>query len=529
MATYRLINTTNQYNFSANPPVLDRVVFTIDHIHAGDHDYCSTYEVVKFLVDRNIPVTVFMQATNPSNDHEYDRSNARMIYRLAPSLVTLGVHPKPKGNSQQEQNRVHSIIRNIIKDVTGNFPSVLSYHGSGAGPEPDITFSGIKYARGILNSWAAGTDHPKNTPVMVMNSVSRAFAYTSQRNAAGYSATIFIHTNELRNGTPKKLVFDTFIKEVLSQRINAVAYLEGMNTDFNRTVTPTPPNNSVTLGSLRLSASTQAGRRPVNANFLIEQLNGEAVDRVSNVKTQAFRVPLGQYKLTATIGNVKEIATVTLTASRGIHHIFLMPEAVSTTATTPPATPVMPPAPTPSSGSTTLGSLRLSSSTKVGRRPVNANFMIESIDSHLVKTANNLKSKAFRVPLGRYKVTAKIGSIVETATLNLTASRGIHHIFLMSPSGSNTEVTTPPANTSLLGSLRLSASTQQGRRPVTVDLFIHKLNGDAIRNVRSVTTQLFKLPAGQYRVSARQDNELLTETINLSANRGLHHIFLIPN
>ena len=550
MATYRLSNTTNQYNFSGRPPTLDRVTFTIDHIHAGDHDICSTYEVVKFLVDKNIPVAVFIQATNPSNNYEYDRNNARMIYRLAPHLVTLGVHPKPSGNTAQEQNRVHTVIRNIIKDVTGSFPVVLSYHGAGAGPEPGITFSGIKYARGILSSWAAGTDNPLNTPVMVMNSVSRAFAYTSQRNAAGYSSTIFVHTNELTDNSTKKLVFDTFVNEVTSRRMQAVSYYNAMLVDFNRSVTatppvPTPPRptpttpvTSGTLGSLRLSASSKVGRRPVNANFLIEKLNGEEAGRANNVKTHPFRIPLGQYKVTAKVGNITETATVNLTAASGIHHIFLIPAAGSTP--TPLIPTPTPPAPAPStpSGTTTLGSLRLSASTKVGRRPVNANFLIEGIDNNVVEIASNLKSKAFRIPAGRYRVTSKIGNITETATINLTASRGIHHIFLMSPTGSSSPAPTPPSTPSVstpladasgLGSLRLSASTQQGRRPVAVDLFIDKPNGDAIRNIRGVTTQLFKIPAGQYRVSARLGSKVVTETINLSANRGLHHIFLIPS
>jgi hypothetical protein len=318
-----------------------------------------------------------------------------------------------------------------------------------------------------------------------------------------------------------------------------------MLVDFNRTVTPTPPQPtpptpvtpSGVLGSLRLSASAKVGRRPVNANFVIQKLNGQEVGRANNVKTQAFRVPLGQYKVTAKIGNVTETANINLTASRGIHHIFLMPAAGSTPTPTPPPIPTPPPSPSGPTGSTTLGSLRLSASTKVGRRPVNANFLIEGIDNNIVEIANNLKSKAFRIPVGRYRVTSKIGNITETANINLTASRGLHHIFLMSPTGSSSpvptppntpSVSTPPSNSTGLGSLRLSASTQQGRRPIAVDFFIDKPNGDAIRNVRGVTTQLFKIPAGQYRVSARVDGKVLIENINLSANRGLHHIFLIP-
>lgn len=183
MSVYKLSTVRNRYPASANPPVLDKVCFTIDHIHAGNHHVSSTYEVVKFLVDLQIPVTVFVQATNPSHDYEYDRNNARLIYGLAPHLVSLGVHPLSGTHSQAEQTAVHNTINNIIKSVTGRNPVIMSYHGAGAGPRPGISFPGIKYARGIGSTWARGTDDPLDTPVMVLNSVERSFAYTRDRKS----------------------------------------------------------------------------------------------------------------------------------------------------------------------------------------------------------------------------------------------------------------------------------------------------------------------------------------------------------
>ena len=251
---------------------------------------------------------------------------------------------------------------------------------------------------------------------------------------------------------------------------------------------------------------------------------------MQNVKTQAFRIPVGQYKITSKVGDVTETATINLTATKGIHHIFLMPAAAG--STTPPRP--NPPTPPPPSG-TRLGSIRLSASTKIGRRPVNADFLIEGVGNNNVEIARNLKTKAFRIPTGRYKVTAKIGNVTETATINLTATKGIHHIFLMPASNSTSttspatpSVSTPPANSAGLGSLRLSASTEVGRRPVAVDLFVEKMNGDDIRNVSSVTTQLFRLPAGQYKTTAKLGDKVVTKDINLTATQGVHHIFLMP-
>jgi hypothetical protein len=232
------------------------------------------------------------------------------------------------------------VISEIIQDVTGKKPKVLSYHGAGAGPMPGISFPGIKYGRGIGSAWAVGADDPKNTPVIVLNSVTRALQYAQERNAAGLSATIFIHTQELTRGSAKKRIFDTFVKEVQHRRLHAVSYFDAMEVDFkvghNRPLpTPTPPTprpptprpptpNSVRKGSLRLSASSDPGRRPVLASFYVQKTNGENVDSGRGT-TKQFRIPEGRYKVTAKVGNKKFTKTLNVSVSQGLHHIFLIP------------------------------------------------------------------------------------------------------------------------------------------------------------------------------------------------------------
>ena len=325
MARYQLSNIQKRYSFSANPPVLDKIVFTIDHIHAGDHDLSSTYEVVKFLTDRRIPVTVFMQATNPSNDYEFDRNNARLIYSLAPHLVTLGVHPLPKGASQQQQQKTLHIISDIIRGVTRKTPVILSYHGRGAGPMRGIHFAGIKFARGIRHAWSVNGDNPLDTPVMPLVSVSRAYEYIHERNNAGLSATLFVHSAELRRGTPQKRVFDTLVRDVMQRRLQALAYQQAMEHDFHHTgtsVISTPPQAT---GVMRLSALTKKGKRPISVNFSIKQRDGHYRNHVSNVNTRQFNLPVGKYRVSAQIGRTTVNKDLILTATQGIHHIFLMP------------------------------------------------------------------------------------------------------------------------------------------------------------------------------------------------------------
>ena len=325
MATYQPSNIQKKYNFSANPPILDKIVFTIDHIHAGDHHLNSTYEVVKFLTDRKIPVTVFIQSTNPSNDYEFDRHNARLIYSLAPHLITLGVHPLPRGASQQQQRKVFNAISRIVQDVTKNNPATLSYHGQGAGPMRGISFPGITFARGIHHAWSVNGDNPLNTPVMPLASVSRAYEYIHERNNVALSATLFVHSAELRKRTRQKRVFDTLVRDVMQHRLQALPYLQAMRSDFKRndssSIRQTPPHAT---GVMRLSALTKRGKRPVSVSFSIKQRDGGYTNAVANVNTRQFSLPVGQYRVTAKIGRTTETKDLTLTATQGIHHIFLM-------------------------------------------------------------------------------------------------------------------------------------------------------------------------------------------------------------
>ena len=230
---YKLKKTSNKYQPSANPPILDRVSFTIDHIHQGNKDCPSTLETAEMLVKHKIPFTVFMECRDPKSGGFIDKKLASEIYVLAPHLITLGIHSLSVGKSQFEQHANLKVIQTIIREITDKTPRLLSYHGAKAGPETGITYEKIEFARGIHCDWsAAKKDDKLNTPVMPMNTVERAFEYTRLRNEAGLSSTVFTHTAEMKDGSPKKLVFDTFVNEVVNRRLQAVDYHSAMKQDY---------------------------------------------------------------------------------------------------------------------------------------------------------------------------------------------------------------------------------------------------------------------------------------------------------
>jgi len=221
------------YGESANPPQLDKIVFTIDHIHIGGPGLYSTYDVVAHLVRHKIPVIIFMECTDPGNLCGVDKNHAKKIYELDPQLVSLGVHALPKGNTQEDQSKRLNLINDVIEEITGLRSNVLSYHGAGAGPELGISFENIKYARGI-NSWvAAHRPNKLDTPVMPLNSIEAALKYTKLRNNAGLTATLFTHTVELRSLSIQKIIFDTLIKQVVDQKLQALDYYSAMELDYS--------------------------------------------------------------------------------------------------------------------------------------------------------------------------------------------------------------------------------------------------------------------------------------------------------
>lgn len=242
MPNYSLSFVSQQYPYAANPPQLDKVVFTIDHIHTGGPGMYSTFDVVSYLVDRDIPVTVFIQCSDPVNLCPAERRNAQQLVNLNPALVSLGAHTLSPGNSKSAQQDNLNLIKDMISDITGSSPITMSYHGSGAGPEAGITYPGIQFARGIHSQWStAQQDDVLNTPVIPLNTVNSALDFIRLRNLANLSGCLFVHSTELVSGSARKTVFDTILQAVLNNQLQALSYDAAMQHDYNiAPIDPTP-------------------------------------------------------------------------------------------------------------------------------------------------------------------------------------------------------------------------------------------------------------------------------------------------
>lgn len=245
---------------------------------------CIGLDVIKHLVSKRISVTIFLQCTDPTKLCALDSRNAEDIFNLDPNLVSFGIHTLPRGNSQTIQSNNLNLINNMILNITGRRPQISSYHGANAGPENGIAFAGVRYFRGIHSNWSTvQLDDQLNTPVMGINTINQSFDFIRFRNQADLSATMFVHSAELTNGSSKKKVFDTLVKAVSDRNLQAVDYLTAMNADYAAPVEPpqpptrpTPSNEPCALRHFTNSRIIQFlrinSRDGVNGNFQVAEL-----------------------------------------------------------------------------------------------------------------------------------------------------------------------------------------------------------------------------------------------------------------
>ncbi len=115
-------------------------------------------------------------------------------------------------------------LRFVIHLITGNYPNVASYHGSGAGPHPNIDLNGkgVEFVRGVST-----TDGGKyNTPIKTNALKSLKELDSTKVN------TFFFHSNEAAVESEAKKVYNALISGVKSKKYQAINYYQVMKANY---------------------------------------------------------------------------------------------------------------------------------------------------------------------------------------------------------------------------------------------------------------------------------------------------------
>jgi hypothetical protein len=170
--------------------------------------------------------------SNPNLEHRCSEKQWKMLKDLHAMGVTLGIHTlatkatqaEPVIPSKATQTANIDYLRFVIYLITGNYPNVASYHGSGADPHPNIDLNGkgIDFVRGV-----GQIDLGKyNTPIQA-NTLSSLDKLDGVR-----VNTFFFHSNEVAVESPAKQVYNALIVGVKAKKYQAINYYQAMRANY---------------------------------------------------------------------------------------------------------------------------------------------------------------------------------------------------------------------------------------------------------------------------------------------------------
>lgn len=238
---------------------------------------------------------------------------------------------------------------------------------------------------------------------------------------------------------------------------------------------------AVEFGTLTLSTINSINGAATNSDFLIENSQGVAIALVKDTSSSTLSLPVGDYKITVSNAGQKIVRFLGVKTDKNGAEVFEMDvpvldgEALVTDAAAPDS--------------------QVNVTSETGAE-VNA---AESSEDPSVESPEVTDSE----------VVVLEDNTSNTGTIELTES---------------TE-----QQTKAIGGLRLSALTEQGKRPTEVSFTVQRLSGELVETIQNVKTQQLSLPAGKYRVTAKTATSSVVKEIEVLATRGVHEIFLISS
>lgn len=270
----------------------------------------------------------------------------------------------------------------------------------------------------------------------------------------------------------------------------------------------TPAEVTPAFGTLTLSAINSTNQQPLRADFLIQNDAGAAIAQVKDTAKTTLSFPVGSYKITVNQGTNKIVRYLGVKDGQNGSETFEIDAPVLDGEPAVATAPVGTDTPT-----TTTAPVANNAAVLVEEAPV-ANVAAQATPDVAVTAPQAAPESTVA---SEPAPTTATEPTVNTPTSDVTVT---------------TNQQTDAASTSQekgVGGLRVSALTRVGNRPMTASFYIQKLNGENIANIKNVTTHQFNLPAGNYRITARNGTTRMVKQINIVAARGIHEIFNMPS
>jgi len=324
-------------------------------------------------------------------------------------------------------------------------------------------------------------------------------------------------------------------------------------------------SDKAVTGALKVSALTKVGRRPIKAHFYIQRLSGENVKTVSNVTSKQFSLPVAKYRITAKRGSVRMVKDVTVSAQRGQHIVFHIPEpekasetpapepkvvekapkekepapSVKTetqtaTAVTTPATPAPEPASDAESG---MGQLELFSQLAGSNATVKSNFYVQTMTGKLVANKTYVDSIGYKLPTGKYRVTVRAtGYQDQSVVMTVRKGQTRREVFKMqsvAPAAPVVEPVAAPVSVAPVvapvaqrdpevaprGGLQVNIVSAQTGQGLIADISVHSPSGAEVSRSAQVSSARFDLPPSEFVVRVNYGGLITNQKVNIRTGK----------
>ncbi len=256
----------------------------------------------------------------------------------------------------------------------------------------------------------------------------------------------------------------------------------------------------IQYGMLTVSSINPENKEKLNAGFIILDKENIKVAETSNANTATYRLPVGEYKITATltpapnqtgrpVPTIQKTQLLTISAESKIDQIFELE---------PPAT---------------IGILQVSAvSTNAGNKAVRSNFIVQKDNGETVASRNNVTNSLFKLEAGSYKVTVRSGSISDFRTVIVEA-------------GESTEETFKLQEAAAQGRVLIRVFDTRSSNPVNADIIISDAQGNLVQELKSVTKTEISLAQGNYKIRVIGPKGQSNKNIRVIAGKSLNEIF----
>ena len=252
---------------------------------------------------------------------------------------------------------------------------------------------------------------------------------------------------------------------------------------------------SIQYGFLKATAINPKNEQSLKANFTIFNDKNIKVLEGDSTNNPSFKLPVGRYRVVATLLNSKNQET----KAESTQNIIIRDEEITrkTFKVSPPVS---------------IGVLQVSAINARNKQIMRANFTVQKENGEVVATRNNVANTLFKLESGSYKVTVRSGGNTDSRTVDIDAGGSTKEIFKLQESSKQ-------------GKLLVRAFESSSDKKVNIDIKITNARDEVMQNLTSVNQTEISLPLGNYTINVSTDYAQANKNITIFAGKTVNEVF----